>query len=209
MGGWKTVIPMSGFGATEDFACLMSRVQASGGLASYLQVGTDRAAGHHSDRFDFDETCLGQALELLTRLAVRMAGGGQEDTETQTENDMEFLDEVVRRKGIHVQLWLEGEDGEGFGRGRVELLQLVDELGSLSKAAKQLGMSYRGAWGKIKKAERIAGETLVDASGTKRDGYSLTPAGRELVQRFQQWYADVESFANKRAEVLFSDFDKE
>ena len=56
MGGWKTVIPMSGFGATEDFACLMSRVQASGGLASYLQVGTDRAAGHHSDRFDFDET---------------------------------------------------------------------------------------------------------------------------------------------------------
>ena len=120
-----------------------------------------------------------------------------------------FLDEVVRRKGIHVQLWLEGEDGEGFGRGRVELLQLVDELGSLSKAAKQLGMSYRGAWGKIKKAERIAGETLVDASGTKRDGYSLTPAGRELVQRFQQWYADVESFANKRAEALFSDFDKE
>ena len=209
MGGWKTVIPMSGFGATEDFACLMSRVQASGGLASCLQVGTDRAAGHHSDRFDFDETCLGRALELLARLAVRMAGGGQEDTETQTENDMEFLDEVVRRKGIHVQLWLEGEDGEGFGRGRVELLQLVDELGSLSKAAKQLGMSYRGAWGKIKKAERIAGETLVDASGTKRDGYSLTPAGRELVQRFQQWYADVESFANKRAEALFSDFDKE
>ena len=125
------------------------------------------------------------------------------------ESGMEFLDEVVRRKGIHVQLWLEGEDGEGFGRGRVELLQLVDELGSLSKAAKQLGMSYRGAWGKIKKAERIAGETLVDASGTKRDGYSLTPAGRELVQRFQQWYADVESFAKKRAEALFSDFDKE
>ena len=122
---------------------------------------------------------------------------------------MEFLDEVVRRKGIHVQLWLEGEDGEGFGRGRVELLQLVGELGSLSKAAKQLGMSYRGAWGKIKKAERIAGETLVDASGTKRDGYSLTPAGRELVQRFQQWYMDVEKFANKRAEALFSDFDKE
>ena len=97
MGGWKTVIPMSGFGATEDFACLMSRFRL-GGLASYLQVGTDRAAGHHSDRFDFDETCLGRALELLARLAVRMAGGGQEDTETETESDMEFLDEVVRRK---------------------------------------------------------------------------------------------------------------
>ena len=70
-------------------------------------------------------------------------------------------------------------------------------------------MTASGLWSKIKKAERIAGETLVDASGTKRDGYSLTPAGRELVQRFQQWYADVESFAKKRAEALFSDFDKE
>ena len=62
------------------------------------------------DRFDFDETCLGRALELLARLAVRMAGGGQEDTETETESDMEFLDEVVRRKGIHVQLWLDGKE---------------------------------------------------------------------------------------------------
>ena len=39
MGGWKTVIPMSGFGATEDFACLMSGVQASGGLASTCRSG--------------------------------------------------------------------------------------------------------------------------------------------------------------------------
>ncbi|MFQ9867863.1 MAG: hypothetical protein ACLRWP_13395 [Bilophila wadsworthia] len=44
-----------------------------------------------------------------------------------------------------MQLWLEGEDGEGFGGG-VWSCQLVDELGSLSKATKQLGMSYRGAW---------------------------------------------------------------
>ncbi len=122
---------------------------------------------------------------------------------------MEFLKNVVDKRGVHLQLWLEGENGEGFGRGRVELLKLVEELGSLSKAAKQLGMSYRGAWGKLKKAERIVGASLVEAAGTKREGYVLTPEGKELVRRFQQWYEDVESFANKRAAALFSDFDKE
>lgn len=125
------------------------------------------------------------------------------------ENSMEFLKNVVDKRGVHLQLWLEGENGEGFGRGRVELLKLVEELGSLSKAAKQLGMSYRGAWGKLKKAERIVGASLVEAAGTKREGYVLTPEGKELVRRFQQWYEDVESFANKRAAALFSDFDKE
>ena len=122
---------------------------------------------------------------------------------------MEFLKNVVEKRGVHLQLWLEGENGEGFGRGRVELLKLVEELGSLSKAAKQLGMSYRGAWGKLKKAEHIVGAALVEASGTKREGYVLTPEGRELVRRFQQWYEDVESFANQRAAALFSDFDKQ
>ena len=116
---------------------------------------------------------------------------------------------MVDKQGVHLQLWLEGENGEGFGRGRVELLKLVEELGSLSKAAKQLGMSYRGAWGKLKKAERIVGASLVEAAGTKREGYVLTPEGKELVRRFQQWYEDVESFANKRAATLFSDFDKQ
>ena len=115
---------------------------------------------------------------------------------------MRFLREVVEKKGVHLQLWLEDERGEGFGRGRVQLLRLIEERGSLSKAAKELGMSYRGAWGKLKKAERIAGVALVEASGTKRDGYSLTPEGRELVERFQQWYADVERYAEERAREL-------
>lgn len=121
---------------------------------------------------------------------------------------MRFLQEVVEKKGVRLQLWLEDERGEGFGRGRVQLLRLIEERGSLSKAAKELGMSYRGAWGKLKKAERIAGVALVEASGTKRDGYSLTPEGRELVDRFQQWYADVERYAEERARELFAQ-DKE
>lgn len=72
MGGWDTVVPLADFGASEDFACMMNRVQEAGGQAVYMQVGTERAAGHHNERFDFDESCLGRALELLVRLALEL-----------------------------------------------------------------------------------------------------------------------------------------
>jgi metal-dependent amidase/aminoacylase/carboxypeptidase family protein len=33
----------------------MARVQQNGGLASYMVFGTDLSAGHHNEKFDFDE----------------------------------------------------------------------------------------------------------------------------------------------------------
>jgi len=59
-----------GFGATEDFVVLLNAVQQSGGRGAYIQLGADRAAGHHSDRFDFDENALPLGLELLARIAL-------------------------------------------------------------------------------------------------------------------------------------------
>lgn len=73
-GLWSRRILMAPFGAAEDFACFMDKVREAGGRASYVQIGTRRAAGHHSERFDFDEACLGRALTLLVRLALRLTG---------------------------------------------------------------------------------------------------------------------------------------
>lgn len=103
---------------------------------------------------------------------------------------------------LRVQLWLENDAKEGFGSGRVRLFKLIHELGSLNKAAKQLGMSYRGAWGKVKKAEQLWGTELVAAEGAKRDGYRLTPAGHALVSAYETLYADVERYAQERATHL-------
>lgn len=86
--------------------------------------------------------------------------------------------------GVKVQFWLE-KDGELIlGRGRKELLLLLKELGSLRKAARQLGMSYRAAWGKIRETEKLIGWPLVESKeGARR--LSLTPKGAELLRRFQ------------------------
>lgn len=115
-----------------------------------------------------------------------------------------FLRKMVEGQGLRLHLWLEDENGEGFGSGRIELLRRVEECGSLNRAAKELGMSYRAAWGKLKKVERTVGLSLVEASGAKRDGGRLSAEGRALVACFEHWQADVERFAVRRAKELFS-----
>ena len=104
---------------------------------------------------------------------------------------------------LKLQIWFEDAGGEGFGRGRIRLLMLIDELGSLSKAAKQLGMSYRGAWGKLKKAEAVLGFALVEAAGSKRDGYRLSAAGKRLVEAYNGLFADAQAYVEHRASEIF------
>ena len=48
---------------------------------------------------------------------------------------------------IGLNLWLETTEGVLFGMGRAELLDKIEECGSLKKAAEEMGMSYRAAWG--------------------------------------------------------------
>jgi len=46
-----------------------------------------------------------------------------------------------------LKVWVVFNDRVKFGDGRADLLDLVDELGSLKKAVARIGMSYRNAWG--------------------------------------------------------------
>ena len=56
------------FGAGEDVSFMMERVQKNGGQATLIQIGADRAAGHHNNYFDFDDNILAHAVEFLARL---------------------------------------------------------------------------------------------------------------------------------------------
>lgn len=71
LGLFTDVLPSISFGASEDFACLAEAVQASGGKANYLLLGSQLADGHHSDRFDFDEDALPLGVALLTALVTQ------------------------------------------------------------------------------------------------------------------------------------------
>lgn len=57
---------------SDDACWLMRETQKSGGLAAYVCIGADTAAGHHNGAFDLDEASLPIALEVLHRTVMRI-----------------------------------------------------------------------------------------------------------------------------------------
>jgi 8-oxo-dGTP diphosphatase len=79
-------------------------------------------------------------------------------------------------------------DGKSLmGSGRARFLQLILETGSLSTAAKRMGMSYRHAWGIIQRMEQIYGEKIVvsERGGSEKGMTRLTDAGEKLLRTFE------------------------
>src|SRR5947199_8973399 len=85
-----------------------------------------------------------------------------------------------------VKVWLETEGRYAFGFGLAEMLQAIDQAGSIKQAAADLGKSYRHVWGRIKEAEQALGRVLVEAhvggAGPRRS--TLTAEARQMVAAF-------------------------
>lgn len=86
----------------------------------------------------------------------------------------------------HVKFWLELDGERVFCAGVCQILQAVDETGSIKQAAARVGRSYRFVWGRLKQAEEAFGEPLVATRVGGRDEQrsSVTPAGREMMDAF-------------------------
>ncbi len=96
----------------------------------------------------------------------------------------------VRRARPAYKLWLETDEGHVFGPGVYSLLRKIEEKGTLKEAAASLGMSYRYAWGLIKKAEEKLGEPLISATKGGRHGggsTEITELGRRYVRDFERF----------------------
>lgn len=88
---------------------------------------------------------------------------------------------------LHGSLWLT-VGGERFGgEQRIALLASIAECGSISQAAKAIGMSYKAAWDAIDNMNNLAGEALVErlAGGKGGGGTRLTSRGAQLVANFR------------------------
>jgi len=68
------------------------------------------------------------------------------------------------------------------------LMRRISETGSLAEAARVLGISYRNAWGRIRKLESIYGRRILDTKvgGTSGGGAELTSEGLELFREFRR-----------------------
>lgn len=96
-----------------------------------------------------------------------------------------------RRPGplaLRGSLWITiGQESLG-GHGRVGLLRAVAEHGSITRAARAFGMSYKAAWDAIDTMNNLSGTPLVERVTGGRGGGStrLTDHGRRLIERYEQ-----------------------
>jgi len=90
------------------------------------------------------------------------------------------------------KIWIEKNGNTVFGMGIYKLLQLVAETGSLHKAAQELRMSYRAAWGKIRDYEERLGVGLLEKGRHGRTGAHLTREGELILKHFQEVLGEMD-----------------
>jgi len=93
-------------------------------------------------------------------------------------------------------LWLGKADEAYFGKGRIELLSRIEELGSISRAAKAMRMSYKAAWEAVNAMNAQSPTPIVErvSGGKGGGGTSLTDRGRELIAIYRRVEAAQREF---------------
>lgn len=79
-------------------------------------------------------------------------------------------------------------DDIAVGPGKVDLLEAIEATGSISGAARSLGMSYRRAWLLVDTMNRCFKTPVVqaEAGGKRGGGAQLTPLGAEVIRRYRR-----------------------
>jgi len=105
---------------------------------------------------------------------------------------------------IHARFWLAGEKGSYLGVGRIQLLEHIAASGSMNKAAKEMGMSYKKAWKLVDEMNQMYQQPLVEkAQGGKSGGGSvLTMRGQQVVKNFRLFEKRFEAFLQQESDLL-------
>ena len=93
------------------------------------------------------------------------------------------------RKAVTLEgsIWFNKNQYRFLGGNRIAMLEKIDELGSITQAAKAVGVSYKTAWEMVNQINNLSAAPLVDrATGGKGGGgASLTTAGHEVLEQFR------------------------
>ena len=120
-----------------------------------------------------------------------------------------------RKEAFQILLAIDGK--RSFSVDRLfALLELIQGTGSISKAAADLGASYRYAWGLIQDGERELDIDLVirQAGGAEGGGTTLTDAGKRLLAHYRSLKQEIDSqladlLAPQEAEVQSSRYENQ
>jgi molybdate transport system regulatory protein len=98
-----------------------------------------------------------------------------------------YMNNTKNSIGLTGNLWLNRAENKFLGGDRIHLLEMIDELGSITKAAKAVGISYKTAWDTVNLINNLAEKPLVDRliGGKGGGGTSLTAEGKRIVAQYK------------------------
>ena len=105
---------------------------------------------------------------------------------------------------IHVFIRLYLPNGHRIGPGKIALLEAIRTEGSITAAARYLGMSYRRAWELVEELNATFGRPLVEsrAGGKAGGGADLTPLGYFVIGRYRAIQKAVEQASHGHLSAL-------
>ena len=100
----------------------------------------------------------------------------------------------------------EGSKQQAFDTRQLALLEAIQSCGSISAAAKQVGVSYKTAWDRVDTMNNLSDQALVSrsAGGAHGGGTRLTPYGEEVLAGLRALQAEQADFISRLGENLDS-----
>ena len=100
---------------------------------------------------------------------------------------------------IDCHLWFNRHNESYLGERRVALLESIRATGSISQAAKRIGMSYKAAWDAVDAMNNLADRSLVVRStgGRHGGGTELTDFGRQMIEVYRFMQTEYQNFLGK------------
>jgi molybdate transport system regulatory protein len=101
-------------------------------------------------------------------------------------------------------LWFRKSENRFLGADRIVLLEQIDALGSINKAAKNIGISYKTAWQLINTINNLSEKAIVERTTGGKDGGGtrLTPEGRKILRQYRLVQEEHRKFLENLEERL-------
>ena len=111
---------------------------------------------------------------------------------------------MAASSNAHIRVRIDFDSGSSLGPGKIALLERIAVCGSLSQAARDLGLSYRRAWNLLDDLNHAFAEPVVATAtgGAHGGGAQVTDFGTALIGRYRKVEAAAEVAAKRQFRML-------
>ena len=111
---------------------------------------------------------------------------------------------MERNVRISLSHWVFIDETKFFGPGRMELLENIQQTGSIVKAAQQMGMSYKKAWDMVVSLNTLAKNPFVITykGGQHGGGAEITESGKQVIEAYKKLGQKLKAVAEAEQDLI-------